>query len=44
LALGASLDLGRYERYYNFERVHTGRLTRGGTPDAVLGTAKMWAH
>ena len=41
---GLRLDLGRYERYYNFERVHTGRLTRGRTHDAVLGTAKMWAH
>ena len=34
---GLKLDLERYLRYYNTERAHTGRWTRGRTPDAVLG-------
>jgi len=29
---GLRLDLERYLRYYNTERVHTGRWTRGRTP------------
>jgi hypothetical protein len=36
------LDLERYLRYYNTERAHTGRWTRGRTPDEVLGKAKLW--
>lgn len=40
---GLRLDLERYLRYYNTERAHTGRWTRGRTPEAVLGKAKMWA-
>ena len=39
---GLRLDLERYLRYYNTERAHTGRWTRGRTPDAVLGKAKLW--
>jgi transposase InsO family protein len=36
---GLKLDL---ERYYNTERAHTGRWTRGRTPAEVLGKAKLW--
>jgi transposase InsO family protein len=39
---GLRLDLGRYLRYYDTERAHTGRWTRGRTPDQVLGKAKLW--
>jgi transposase InsO family protein len=39
---GLRLDLERYLRYYNTERAHTGRWTRGRTPDQVLGKAKLW--
>jgi hypothetical protein len=39
---GLRLDLERYLRYYNTERAHTGRWTRGRTPEAVLGKAKPW--
>jgi hypothetical protein len=31
------LDLERYLRYYNTERAHTGRWTRGHTPKLSLG-------
>jgi transposase InsO family protein len=35
-------DLKRYLRYYNFDRAHTGRLTRGRVPaEIVYGAAKM---
>jgi hypothetical protein len=36
------LELERYLRYDNTERAHTGRWTRGRTPEAVLGKAKLW--
>jgi hypothetical protein len=36
------LDLERYLRYYNTERAHTGRWTKGQTPAEVLGKAKLW--
>jgi Integrase core domain len=41
---GLRLDLERYLRYYNTERAHTGRWTKGRTPEAVLGKAKLWHH
>ena len=41
---GLRLDLERYLRYYNTERAHTGRWTRGRTPEAVLGKAKLWQN
>jgi transposase InsO family protein len=41
---GLRLDLERYLRYYNTERAHTGRWTRGRTPNEVLGKAKLWHH
>jgi hypothetical protein len=39
---GLRLDLERYLHYYNTERAHTGRWTKGRTPQAVLGKAKLW--
>ena len=33
---------GSQLRYYNTERAHTGRWTRGRTPEEVLGKAKLW--
>lgn len=41
---GLRLDLRRYLRYYNTDRAHTGRWTRGRTPEDVIGKAKMWAR
>ena len=39
---GLERDLAAYLRYYNEERAHTGRLTRGSTPlQALLGARKM---
>ncbi|MGH2652951.1 MAG: hypothetical protein ACRDHV_01195 [Actinomycetota bacterium] len=39
---GLRLDLDRYLRYYNTDRAHTGRWTKGRTPEQVLGKVKMW--
>jgi transposase InsO family protein len=39
---GLRLDLERHLRYDNTERAHTGRWTRGRTPNEVLGKAKLW--
>ena len=39
---GLRLDLERDLRYYNTERAHPGRWTRGRPPEEVLGTAKLW--
>ena len=41
---GLRLDLDRYVDYYNTDRAHTGRWTRGRTPEAVLGKEKMWTR
>jgi transposase InsO family protein len=42
---GLKRDLDTYLSYYNFERVHTGRLTRGRVPaDIVYGAHKMEAR
>ncbi len=41
---GLRLDLERYLRYYNTDRAHTGRWTRGRTPEDVLGKVKMWSR
>jgi hypothetical protein len=41
---GLRLDLERYLHYYNSDRVHTGRLTRGRTPEDVIGKVKMWSR
>lgn len=40
---GLRHDLKRYLSYYNSDRAHTGRLTKGRTPEEVLGKAKMWS-
>jgi transposase InsO family protein len=40
---GLARDLAQYLRYYNTDRAHTGRWTRGRTPDAVLGKNKLWS-
>lgn len=34
-------DLETYLDYYNFDRAHTGRHTKGRTPAEVLGARKM---
>jgi hypothetical protein len=39
---GLHLDLERSLRYYNTERAHTRRWTKGRTPEAVLRKAKLW--
>ena len=41
---GLKLDLERYLRYYNTDRAHNGRWTKGRTPEEVLGKAKMWSR
>jgi transposase InsO family protein len=42
---GLRRDLADYLRYYNFERAHTGRLTRGRVPaEIVYGARKMNAR
>ena len=47
VALGPALDglrreLDTYLRFYNYDRVHHGRLTRGQIPaDIVYGARKM---
>jgi len=39
---GLERDLATYLRYYNEERAHTGRLTKGRTPlQALIGARKM---
>jgi transposase InsO family protein len=39
---GLKRDLAHYIDYYNFDRVHNGRLTRGRIPaDIVYGARKM---
>jgi len=39
---GLSRDLAAYVRFYNEERAHTGRLTKGRTPlQALIGARKM---
>jgi transposase InsO family protein len=42
---GLKRELAAYLRYYNFDRVHTGRLTRGRIPgDIVYGAQKVTAR
>jgi len=42
---GLRAELERYLDYYNFDRAHTGRLTRGRIPaDLVYGARKMEAR
>lgn len=39
---GLRMDLERYVHYYNTDRAHTGRRTRGRTPEQVISKEKMW--
>ena len=39
---GLRLDLDRYHQ--NTDRAHTGRWTKGRTPEAVIGKVKMWSR
>jgi hypothetical protein len=41
---GLRLDLDRYLAYYNTDRAHTGRWTKGRTPEEVIGKVKMWSR
>ena len=41
---GLSRDLEAYLVEYNTDRAHTGRLTKGKTPEQVLGKAKMFTY
>ncbi len=41
--LGLREDLGRYLAYYNTDRAHTGRWTRGRTPLQVIGANKLYS-
>ena len=40
---GLRRHLARYLRYYNTDRAHTGRWTRGRTPESVIGKARLWS-
>ena len=40
--VGLRRELVRYLDYYNFDRTHNGRLTKGRIPAEVLGAAKMF--
>jgi transposase InsO family protein len=39
---GLRRELARYVHHYNTDRAHTGRITRGRTPEEVLGKATIW--
>lgn len=39
---GLARDLVEYLRYYNTDRAHHGRWTRGKTPEEVIGKPKVW--
>ena len=41
--LGLEEDLRRYLVHYNTDRAHTGRWTRGRTPNEVIGANKMYS-
>jgi len=41
---GLRLDLERYLKIYNTDRPHHGRLTKGRTPEEIIGKVKMWAR
>jgi len=41
---GLRLDLDRCLHYYNTDRAHTGRWTKGRTPEQVIGKVKMWSR
>lgn len=39
---GLAVDLERYLAYYNRDRAHNGRWTKGRTPEEVIGKVKVW--
>ena len=39
---GLQRELKEYLRYYNYDRTHNGRWTKGRTPDQVLGAGKIY--
>jgi len=39
---GLAADLERYLAYYNNDRAHHGRWTKGRTPEEVIGKPKVW--
>ncbi len=41
---GLKRDLDDYLSYYNADRAHTGRRSKGRTPEQVLGKAKMFTR
>jgi hypothetical protein len=41
---GLRLDLDRYLDYYNTDRAHTGRWTKGPHPGAGHREVKMWSR
>jgi transposase InsO family protein len=41
---GLRHDLDRYLRFYNRDRTHNGRHTKGRIPEAVIGKVKMWSR
>lgn len=40
---GLQRDLEQYLTYYNTDRVHHGRWTKGRIPEEVIGKAKVWS-
>jgi transposase InsO family protein len=40
---GLRRELERFLSTYNTDRAHNGRITKGRSPEQVLGKAKMWA-
>ena len=40
---GLRRDHVRYLDSYNADRAHTGRWTRGRTPESVIGKARLWS-
>ena len=41
---GLRHDLERYLRFYNQDRTHNGRHTKGRIPEEVIGKVKMWSR
>jgi transposase InsO family protein len=41
---GLRHDLGRYLRFYNRDRTHNGRHTRGRIPEEIIGKVKIWSR
>jgi transposase InsO family protein len=39
---GLRADLERYVRYFNTDRPHRGRHTKGRIPETIIGKVKMW--